>query len=55
MGIEKRMMRMSETKKPLLQLRNINKSFGETAVIKDISISINEGELVSFYWSKRLW
>lgn len=42
------MMRMSENKKPLLQLKNIYKSFGDTSVIKNISIDINEGELVSF-------
>lgn len=39
---------MLENKKPLLQLKNIYKSFGDTSVIKDVSIDINEGELVSF-------
>lgn len=39
---------MLDSRKPLLQLRNIEKSFGDTSVIQDISIDINEGELVSF-------
>ena len=41
-------MIMSEENQPLLELRNINKSFGKTSVIKDISLSINKGELLTF-------
>lgn len=39
---------MSEENQPLLELRNINKSFGKTSVIKDISLTINKGELLTF-------
>ncbi len=41
-------MNVLKEKQPLLQLENINKSFGDTAVIKDLSITINEGELITF-------
>ncbi|WP_438312031.1 ABC transporter ATP-binding protein [Sporosarcina sp. FA9] len=48
MEIGMRMMCMLEEKKPLLQLKNISKSFGEVSVIKDISLTINQGELITF-------
>ena len=31
----------------LLQIKNMKKSFGELTVLKDISLSVNEGEVVS--------
>ena len=32
---------------PLIQIKNLYKSFGDTEVLKDVSIDINRGEVVS--------
>ncbi|MBP5314017.1 MAG: amino acid ABC transporter ATP-binding protein, partial [Eggerthellaceae bacterium] len=32
---------------PLVNLRNCHKSFGDTEVLKDISVSVNRGEVVA--------
>ena len=32
---------------PLLEMKNIKKSFGDLQVLKDISLSVNEGEILS--------
>lgn len=39
---------MSSNEKAFLNLQNINKSFGETKAVNDVSVQIEKGELVSF-------
>lgn len=39
---------MIRDKQPLLQLKNINKTFGDISVIKDMSLDIHKGELLTF-------
>jgi len=39
---------MEATKTPMLELRDVFKSFGEVEVLKGISAKINKGELLTF-------
>ncbi|HLR58990.1 MAG TPA: ABC transporter ATP-binding protein [Pseudogracilibacillus sp.] len=39
---------MTDYKAPLISLQNINKAFGDVKAVQDISIDINEGELITF-------
>ncbi len=39
---------VSSNEKAFLNLQNINKSFGETKAVNDVSVQIEKGELVSF-------
>lgn len=32
---------------PVLEMKNVRKSFGDLEVLKDISLSVREGEVVS--------
>ncbi|MBR2290389.1 MAG: hypothetical protein IJ867_07430 [Clostridia bacterium] len=37
----------------VLEIRNVNKSFGKKQVLQDISFSINEGEILGFIGPNR--
>ena len=39
---------------PLLEVKNIKKSFGKTEVLKGISFSLNEGEVISIIGSSAI-
>lgn len=38
---------MSEAKKPLLSIRELNKSFGDLHVLKNVALEVHQGEVVS--------
>ena len=46
---------MDTTKTPMLELRDIYKSFGDVEVLKGISAKIDKGELLTFVGSQRVW
>lgn len=39
---------MTDYKAPIISLQNINKTFGDVKAVQDITIDINEGELITF-------
>ncbi|GAK05478.1 sulfate and thiosulfate import ATP-binding protein CysA [Geomicrobium sp. JCM 19037] len=39
---------MADQTNTLLRIENIEKSFGDTTVLKDISIDVAQGELITF-------
>ena len=38
---------MTET---ILEIKNLKKSYGKNEVLKDISLSVKKGEVISNYW-----
>ena len=38
----------------LLEMQHVKKGFGENEVLKDISLSVAEGEVVSIIWFRKI-